>query len=213
MEHANQNQEHKYRSYAALEVIARNTLKGFDCMLLQGSPSAIPIEKLAGYLGLCIEYQCLRKNGAILGEMVYDKTLVPVYFRDLKEYTLIEVEGKTIILDESLLKGRNDGRLRFTCAHEIAHWLLHQDIYLGTGQAAAFGHPKKSSEENPAVERQANQLATLLLMPKVQVKRAFFTIRNEKGTDPITLLADLFQVSKQAMGFFMRDHNLICESK
>jgi hypothetical protein len=189
-------------------LIARNTLKGFDSSLLSGPPSAIPIEKLAEHLGLCIEYQCLRKNGAILGEMVYDDSLVPVYFRDLKEYTLIQVNGKTIMLDESLLKGRGDGRLRFTCAHEIAHWLLHQDVYAGTGQAAAFGNPKKSSEENPAVERQANQLATLLLMPKVQVKKALFQIRSKANQDPAAALAELFQVSKQAMGIFMREHNL-----
>jgi len=201
--------EHKYRSYAALEVIARNTLKSFDDSLLSGPPSAVPIEKLAAHLGLCIEYQCLRKNGAILGEMVYDNTLVPVYFRDLKEYTLIAVTGQTIILDESLLKGKGDGRLRFTCAHEIGHWLLHQDIYAGTGQAAALGHPKKSSEEIPAVERQANQLATLLLMPKVQVKRAFHATRNKAAADPAAYLSELFEVSKQAMGFFLRDHNLI----
>jgi len=198
-----------YRSYAALETIARNTLKKFDNTILSAPPSAVPIEKLAEHLGLCIEYQCLRKNGAILGEMVYDKTFVPVYFRDLKEYTLIEVDGKTIMLDESLLRGINDGRLRFTCAHEIAHWLLHKDIYAGTGQAAAYGNPKKSSEENPIVERQANQLATLLLMPKVQVKRAFYEIRNEKGTDHVTALAGIFGVSKQAMGIFVREHNFI----
>jgi len=134
---------------------------------------------------------------------------VPVYFRDLQEYTLIKVSGKTIILDESLLKGRGDGRHNFTCAHEIGHWLLHQDIYAGTGQAAALGHPKKSSEENPAVERQANQLATLLLMPKVQVKKAYFATRNKAISDPTAALAELFQVSKQAMGFYLRDHNLL----
>ncbi|MCL2566406.1 MAG: ImmA/IrrE family metallo-endopeptidase [Defluviitaleaceae bacterium] len=201
--------DYKYRSYAALEAIARNTLKNFDDDLLSGQPCAIPIEKLAAHLGLCIEYQCLRKNGVILGEMVYDNTLVPVYFRDLREYTLIEVSGKTIILDESLLKGRNDGRLRFTCAHEIAHWLLHQDIYLGTGQAAALGNPKKSSEENPIVERQANQLATLLLMPKVQVKKALYSVRSKTITDPTATLAELFEVSKQAIGIYLQEHNLI----
>ena len=116
------------------------------------------------------------------------------------------VKGKTIILDESLLHGSNDGRLRFTCAHEIAHWLLHRELYTGTGQAAAFIDLKKSSDENPAVERQANQLATLLLMPTVQVKRAFYTVRNTP--DPAASLAILFGASKQAMGIFMREHNL-----
>ena len=198
--------EHRHSSVAALEAIARNTLRAFDEKLLSGPPCAMPIEKLAEHLWLCIEYQCIRKNGLILGEMVYEETLVPVYFRDIKAYTLIEVSAKTIILDESLLRGKTDGRLRFTLAHEIAHWLLHRELYAGTGQAAAFGNPKKSSEENPAVERQANQLATLLLMPKAQVKKAFYTTRNI--ADPAGTLAALFEVSKQAMGIFLRDHSL-----
>ena len=53
--------EQSYRSIAALEVIARNTLKDFDYELLSGPPSAVPIERLAGWLGLCIEYQCTEK--------------------------------------------------------------------------------------------------------------------------------------------------------
>ena len=198
--------EQSYRSIAALEAIARNTLKDFDYKLLSGPPVAVPIEKLAAWLGLCIEYQCLRKNGLILGEMVYDTTLVPVYFHDIKSYDLITVKGKTIILDESLLQGRNDGRLRFTCAHEIAHYLIHKELYAGTGRAAALGNPMKSSEENPAVERQANQLATMLLMPKKQVKAALYALTTRNA--PAVALSQLFDVSKAAMEIFLQEHNL-----
>ena len=195
-----------YRSVAALEAIARKTLTSYDPTLLDGPPCAVPIEMLARKLGLSIEYQCLRKTGWLLGEMVYDKTFVPVYFRDLKRYGLIIVDGKTIILDESLLCGPNDGRLRFTCAHEVAHWLIHKELYAGTGKTAALVDLKKSSDENPAVEWQANQLATLLLMPTVQVKRAFYALRNKP--DPAASLAWLFDVSKQAMDIFLSEHNL-----
>ena len=192
---------------AALEAIARKTLKAYDPTLLSGPPSAVPIEKLARQLGLCIEYQCLRKNGLILGEMVYDTSYVPVYCRDKKRYDLILVSGKTIILDESLLDSRSDGRLRFTCAHEIAHWLIHRELYAGTGQAAAFLNPKKSSDENPIVERQANQLATALLMPTGQVKKAFYAIQSKHN--PASPLAELFGVSKQAMDIFLREQRLV----
>lgn len=198
--------EQRYRSIAALEAIARNTLNNFDAQLLFGTPAAVPIEKLAGWLGLCIEYQCLRKNGLILGEMVYDTTFVPVYFHDIKSYDLITVNGKTIILDESLLHGRNYGRLRFTCAHEISHYLIHKDLYAGTGRAAALGNPLKSSEENPNVERQANQLATMLLMPKKQVKSALYALPNRRN--PAGELSRLFDVSKAAMDIFLQEHNL-----
>ena len=194
---------------AALEAIARNVLKSYNYVLVSGPPQAIPIERIAQHLGLCIEYQCLRKNGVVLGEMVYNDTLVPVYFNDgtNKGYTLISVKGGTILLDESLLHRGREGRLRFTCAHEIGHWLYHKKHYAGTGQAAAYGNPKKSSEENPFIERQADILGTALLMPTGQVKKAFHTSRN--ASDPIAELAKLFQVSKQAMGIFLRDKRLI----
>ena len=198
--------ENNYLSTAALDAIARKTLMDYDPALLNGPPCAVPIEKLACHLGLSIEYQCLRKTGWLLGEMVYDKTYVPVYIRESKKYDLIVVGGKTVILDESLLRGPNAGRLRFTCGHEVAHWLLHKGLYAGTGQTAAFVDLKKSSEEDPAVERQANQLATFLLMPTVQVKRAYRAVRNLH--DPAASLAELFDVSKQAMGIFLNEHNL-----
>ena len=194
---------------ATLEAIARNVLKSYDDTLLSGPPQAIPIERIAQYLGLCIEYQCLRKNGVVLGEMIYNDALVPVYFNDgtNKGYTLISVKGGTIILDESLLHRGREGRLRFTCAHEIGHWLYHKKHFVGTGQAAALGNPKKSSEENPYIERQADRIATALLMPAGQVKKAFHM--NRDASDPIAELAKLFQVSKQAMGIFLRDKRLI----
>jgi hypothetical protein len=199
--------EQFYRSTAALEAIARKVLKEFDPALLYGPPQAVPIEKLATHLGITIEFQCIRKNGLILGEMVYDKTYVPLYFRDVKRYELILVDGGTMFLDESLLRCRDDGRLNFTCGHETAHWLLDKDIYAGTGQAAASGHPKKSSEENPAVERQANRLSSMLLLPTAQVKRAFYAVRNKP--EPVMRLKEHFQVSKEVMDIFMREHNLI----
>jgi hypothetical protein len=198
--------EQRYNTLT-LEAIARKTLKEYDPALLFGEPCAVPIEKIARWLGLDIEYQCLRKNGAILGEMVYDDTYVPMYFRDRKQYELVLVPGKTIILDESLLRCRDDGRLRFTCAHEIAHYLRHKTIYAGTGQTAALVDTKKSSEENPVIERQADILATALLIPSAQVKKAFHGIRNIP--DPAAALAELFDVSKQAMGIFMREHSLV----
>jgi hypothetical protein len=189
------------------EAIARQILKNYDPMLLNGPPTAIPIEKIAQHLGLCIEYQCLRKNGLILGETIYDDAYVPVYFHELKRYDLLPVKGRTIILDESLLRRGREGRLRFTCAHEIAHWVRHKDLYAGTGQAAASVNPNKSSEENPYVERQADILGTAMLMPTGQVKKAFYTYR---GTPEINAaLAELFGVSKQAMGIFLKDHRLL----
>ena len=54
--------QNTFRSTSALEAIARNTLKAFNPDLLNGPPSAVPVDKLALWLGLCIKYQCLRNR-------------------------------------------------------------------------------------------------------------------------------------------------------
>jgi hypothetical protein len=185
---------------ARYDSIARNVLKSYDYNIVCGVPGAIPIEKIAQHIGLNIEYQCIRKNGVVLGELVYDDTLVPVYFNDSKRYDLISVKAGTIILDASLLRKGSEGRLRFTCAHGIAHWILHKSVFKGTGRAAAFGNPNKSSQESPYIERQADMLGTALLMPTGQVKKAFHG--NRYAPNPIAELAQIFEVSNQAMGFF-----------
>lgn len=40
--------------------------------------------------------------------------------------------------EERLCVDRLLGRLRFTCAHELGHWVLHQKLYSGTGDVAAM---------------------------------------------------------------------------
>lgn len=197
------------RSYreAALEAIARKILKDYDPMLIVGEPKAIPIEEIAEqYMRLDVEYRCLRKNGIVLGCAVFNDTLLPIYNMEEKQYELIPVKGGTIVIDASLLNNRTDGRLRFTFAHETSHLLIHKEKFAGTGIAAASA-AKTSFEVDSFTERQADILATALLMPAGQVKKAFYHCRNAK--DPAAALAELFGVSKQAMGIFMKDHNLI----
>lgn len=193
----------------ALEAIARKLLKGYDPALLTGEPRAIPIEEIAEqYLHLDVEYRYLRKNSIVLGCTVFNDTLLPIYNREAGRYELIAVNGGTIVIDASLLHNRTDGRLRFTFAHELAHWMIHKELFSGTGIAAASA-VKTSFEEDSLTERQADILATAILMPAGQVKRAYYNYKNTHKTgDPAKALAGLFDVSKQAMGIFLKDHGL-----
>lgn len=190
-----------------LETIARNELKKYKPSLVVGEPRAIPIEDMVErYYRLDVEYRFLRKNDSALGCTVFDDTLLPIWNADEKRYELLPVKSGTIVISAALLDSKTDGRLRFTFAHELAHWLIHRELYSG-GSVAAASAVKTSLEENHAVERQADILATALLMPRNQVKRAFYTMR---GTvDPVTSLAGLFDVSKQAMSIFLKDHHLV----
>lgn len=60
------------------------------------------------------------------------------------------------------------------------------------------------------MEIQANILASAVLMPIPQVKRAFYRLRAGRKTETlVTDMAVLFQVSKQAMRIRLRNHHLI----
>ena len=200
--------EVKYIRPELIEAIARNTLKNYDASLILGyEAKSVPIEDIIESMGLSLEFQYIRKNGRILGETVFDDDYVPIYNMDEKRYELIFVERGTIILDASLLQCRTQGRLRFTAAHELAHWLIHQELYSGTGDTAAMAKSiSKSSDADKYIERQADMLGSALLLPMCQVKKAFYRL---SGDDRVLQLATQFGVSKQAMEIRLRNHHLI----
>ena len=200
--------EIKYLRPELLEAIARNTLKKYDESLVSGyDAKEVPIEEIIESMGLSLEYQYIRNNGRILGETVFDDAYVPIYNMDEHRYELIFVERGTIILDASLLRCRTRGRHRFTAAHELAHWLIHQELYSGTGDAAAMLKSlSKSSEADRRIELQADMLASALLLPISQVKKAFY---RTSGEDRVSQLATQFGVSNQAMEIRLRNHHLI----
>jgi len=69
------------------------------------------------------------------------------------------VADREILVDERVLK--NEGRFRFTCAHELGHVLLHR------GVEAMFREPTESSVFEPLdqYEREADRFAAAFLMP------------------------------------------------
>lgn len=190
-----------------IETIARRILTAYDSTLYYGTPAAVPIEDMVEAHGLSLEYQYLRKNGRILGKAVFDDGLEAVYDMDKRQYTLFPVKAGTILIDASLCdENANTGRLRFTCAHELAHWILHRNLYIGTGKSAAMDSSAKETD----MEVQANMLGSALLMPMPQVKRSFYQIRSKLSTPAlIAELASIFEVSRQAMRIRLEDHNLI----
>ena len=194
---------------AALETIARNIIKKYDPSLLS-APASIPVEDIMEQLyGLRIEFQYIRNNGRILGETVFDNALVAIYDKEYKEYTLIPIKSGTVIIDASLIDCRNDGRFCYTCAHELGHYVLHQDIYTGSGMAAAMlDKPLKSSDADKAIERQADRLGCFLLMPAGTVKMAFHRFgRNQP--DPALALSKVFEVSREAMQYRLKEMGLL----
>ena len=116
-----------YYREQALERIARDVITAYDPRLYYGSPAAIPIEDIIEAQGLVLEYQYLRNNGRVLGETIFDDGLTAIYDWENHRYDLLPVKGGTILIDCSLCEEEaSTGRLRFTCAHELGHWLLHK---------------------------------------------------------------------------------------
>ena len=196
-----------YYREQTLERIARRVLTAHNILLFYGPPAAVPIGDMIEAHGLILEFQCLRKNGRILGKTIFDDGWEAVYGLDNREYTLFPVKAGTILIDASLCcEDASTGRLRFTCAHELAHWILHKKLYIGTGESAALTPAIKEDD----MEIQANILGSALLMPMPQVKRCFYQLRAGRSNQALVAdMAELFQVSRQAMRIRLENHNLL----
>ena len=194
--------ERIYYREQALETIARKVLCAYDDSLFYGDPHAIPVEEIIESYGISLEYQYLRKNGRILGKTIFDDGLEAVYDQEQGMYILFPVKAGTILIDASLCENETaSGRLRFTCAPELAHWVLHKKLYQGTGESAAMALATQEDD----MEIQANILGSAILMPMPQVKRAFYRMRTGRGSD--ALVTDM--VSGQAMRIRLENHHLI----
>lgn len=87
------------------------------------------------------------------------------------------------------------GRQRFTIAHEISHYLLHEQ-FIGDGITDDILY---RSEVSDWKEAQANRLAADILMPEALVS-AWLDRARALGVDDITnYLAEKFEVSEGAM--------------
>lgn len=83
-------------------------------------------------------------------------------------------------------------RRRFTLAHELAHYALHQDD-IGSGGGIYDDAMYRSGLQNYK-EAHANRVAAQILMPEALLVKAYADI----GSD-VRVLAALFEVSPKAM--------------
>ena len=114
-------------------------------------------------------------------------------FTDLREKLKLDdvlgavyVKDKSIWVDRSLADDRNEGRLCFTFAHEVGHWVLHRKIIeqaCRTGDNGVTIFCRLADAKQPA-EWQADYFASCLLMPEKEVKLAFSEVF---GLEPLVL--------------------------
>jgi hypothetical protein len=196
-----------YFTESALEGIARSVLQKYSPNYMNAAPQAVPIEYIIEEVyDLTIEYKRLSKSGKMLGKTIFDDGWTSYFDLETGRYEFIYQKEGTMMLEVSLIDD-NMGRLRFTMAHELAHWVIHQRLYKGTGEIAAF----ITSDQDNSTEWQANTVANRILMPKGQIKRCFYGfVSNHCSPRTAALeMSKIFGVSYQAMEIRLHEAGLM----
>ncbi len=146
----------------------------------------VPVERIAESLGLRIKRQAT------------DEDLSGFILRDPKG-------GRSVI---GVNKAHHHNRQRFTIAHELGHYLLHEGSLVHVDRERAFKvnlRGDEASKGSDASEKEANLFAAELLMPAPFLQRDLRTsgILDVRGEDDSVLKewAKKYEVSPQALGF------------
>jgi Zn-dependent peptidase ImmA (M78 family) len=102
------------------------------------------------------------------------------------------VNARVICVNEKLNDSQHEGRMAFTCAHEVGHWELHRE-WVNAVARSEGGEDVilcRAKDAKQPIEWQADYFAGCLLIPEKDVKRAFqrafgrecLEILNEKST-------------------------------
>jgi len=86
----------------------------------------------------------------------------------------------------------------FTVAHELAHWLMHQDkLHSEPNKYAVLYRMPLGSPQNDEIEKEANAFAARLLVPKEMLEKY-------KDNSDISTIADIFGVSEELIGYRLK---------
>ena len=136
--------------------------------------------------------------GAEIRYEPFDDEISGVLYRD--------PEG--VIIGVNALQHKN--RQRFTIAHEIGHFLLHEfDVHVDRGYKVVLRDSASSQATDP-IEIEANQFAAELLMPiRLLENDVHEYLRDFEDETGLEELAKLYRVSRQAMAFRLANLGLV----
>ncbi|MBN2499436.1 MAG: ImmA/IrrE family metallo-endopeptidase [Anaerolineales bacterium] len=138
---------------------------------------------------------------------IAEKINIPVFYWDFPD----EVSGIYVPSENKSCIGINQNhpnvRQRFSLAHEIGHFVFPADeeIYLDFIDNDIYSHFYDNDRQK--LETKANQFAADLLMPMNWVRNEFHKV----GESGLSLLAQKFQVSEQAIWFRLLNLHLVSE--
>lgn len=217
-----------------IDTIAERLVADF-CPDAMRSPMEIDIDRfVVQYLGMKQDFQYLSHCGIYLGMMVFNDTdKIPVYDPDARRAEYISAKAGTVIIDNSLLGNRQEGRYRFTMGHEGGHAVLHHTFFGYDPNQLSLLEPDNTPmiqcrvssrhiEKKPLtqwadkdwMEWQANRMASAILMPRQMVIDLVQTARQiHPQCDQYQYLTSrvqrVFNVSCSAAQYRLKDLGLI----
>jgi Zn-dependent peptidase ImmA (M78 family) len=190
-----------YITYDALENYAEAVVADFASERLK-IPGELDVDRfIEYYLGLTVEFHRICYDRRILGMIAFNDGIIDVANEVTGLPEALPVRKGTIVIDTSLTQKRSIPRLRFTMMHEGAgHWLLHRKAFSVNNPLGSAGGYKnqyiaakegrddysrslKEQNDNQRMERQADFLASAILMPRPALRVAykdFFSFYGEK---------------------------------
>jgi len=144
-----------------IEQLAERLLESLPDYVWDGRSLPVPIEDIADtHLGLLVRD-------------VEDLSRAPGAPRELGLSGLLLPDRREIWVDAS--EGAEwPARRRFTIAHEVGHWQLHRTADDGLFCRASDGE----SDDDGAIEREANEFAAALLMPATLMREHYAECRD-----------------------------------
>lgn len=197
-----------YKNTVSIDMLAQNTIKNYDKGFLKADPDETPIEELIEFnLGIKLIFTSLSHDKSVLGITVFEDCVIPDFNPITQKYQSLFIPKGSIVIDNSLLGELHEKQLKFTLAHELAHWLIHNSYYL---KSADVANKSTAQSMDDIIENEADTLALSLLMPRGRVKVAYDRVRHKFKRDvAIFLLADIFNVSVSDITKRLENMNLI----
>lgn len=117
----------------------------------------------------------------------------------LSDFTDGEISGVIDLNKKYLYINSADSsqRRRFTIAHELGHWVLHQPELVTNKEIAVLYRRPLGTEENDRLEQEANCFAANLLVPEEMLRKAITDSKDKSDK----YLAEIFNVSRSVIGY------------
>jgi len=142
------------------------------------SGGAVPVEQIAEqYLGYELEF--VGDDGALPGDVIGG----------------IDFDTNNIFINSAIES--HLGRYSFTIAHEIAHHVLHRDLFLKARSGASI--MCRGGKKRPIEEVQADRFAEALLMPANLIEEHHRKVKNEnifKPTNQMSMASKIIESSQ-----------------